>query len=164
MGLYGVFETKDGHIALAGLGDPRWPTFVSLLGLEDVAADPRFLTGDLRKTNRAEVTEAVRPAIRRHTTRELIDMFDGQDIVFAPVQSYVDVLEDEQAAANGYVQRIPHGELGDVRVVGTPITVDGEVLPARGPAPELGQNTELVMSELGYSWEEISRIREAGGI
>jgi len=74
------------------------------------------------------------------------------------------MLASEQARANGYLLELDHPTAGRVLVAGTPVTINGEIPQVASPAPELGQHTEEVMLELGYSWDAIAAMREAGAI
>ncbi len=74
------------------------------------------------------------------------------------------MLVSEQARANGYLLELDHPTAGRVLVAGTPVTMNGEIPQQARPVPELGEHTEEVMLELGYSWEEIVAMREAGAI
>jgi crotonobetainyl-CoA:carnitine CoA-transferase CaiB-like acyl-CoA transferase len=74
------------------------------------------------------------------------------------------LLNNEQARVNGYLQELDHPTAGRVLVSGTPITYNGEVRTESPPAPEMGQHTEEVLLEFGYSWEEIAALREEGAI
>jgi crotonobetainyl-CoA:carnitine CoA-transferase CaiB-like acyl-CoA transferase len=86
------------------------------------------------------------------------------DIACGPVRSYADVANDEQVQANGYITEVEDGAGGTLPMVSTPIGLSETPLAAQGPAPELGQHTELVLLELGYDWDQILALREAGAI
>ncbi len=82
----------------------------------------------------------------------------------APVQDYVDVGNDPQALANGYITTVEHPNLGPLRVVGVPVRLSETPGAVRTPAPELGQHTEEILLELGYDWEQIEGLKLAGVI
>ena len=77
------------------------------------------------------------------------------------MQDYRDILENEQALANGYITEMQHPELGAIRVVGNPVRLSETPLDPTGPPPELGQHSEEILLEAGFSWEEIARLRES---
>jgi crotonobetainyl-CoA:carnitine CoA-transferase CaiB-like acyl-CoA transferase len=73
-------------------------------------------------------------------------------------------MASEQARVNGYVVEVEHEVAGKIVMTGAPISLNGEVRGVAPPAPELGQHTEEVMLEAGYSWEEIARVRDSGAV
>ena len=77
-----------------------------------------------------------------------------------PVQEYRDILNSEQALANGYITEIEHPQIGKVRVVGNPITMSDTPLTTTALPPELGQHSEEILLEAGFSWEDIAAFRE----
>jgi crotonobetainyl-CoA:carnitine CoA-transferase CaiB-like acyl-CoA transferase len=89
----------------------------------------------------------------------------SRDIIVTQVKGLSDLASDPQVIANSYILEKTHEVLGPVKVVGVPITLSetpGEVNPE---APEFGQHTEEVLMELGgYTWDEISTLREKKAI
>jgi formyl-CoA transferase len=108
-----------------------------------------------------EEIEAVLPA---RTTAEWLEDLHAADILATEVVDYRAVLASEQAQANGYIRRMQHPVAGDIAVSGSPISLNGEVPGEAAPPPEHGQQTEEVLLELGYGWDEISRMRDDGAI
>jgi crotonobetainyl-CoA:carnitine CoA-transferase CaiB-like acyl-CoA transferase len=89
-----------------------------------------------------------------------MDLLTGVDILATPVQEYHDILKSEQALANGYITEMNHPQIGKVKVVGNPITLSDTPLTMTNPPPELGQHSEEVLLEAGFSWEDIAAFRE----
>lgn len=162
--IWGIFPTGDGYIALGGLGDQRWPVFCSLIGKAELATDPRFALGNSRMEHKEELIDAVIEALQARPASEWLAAFDANDIITAPVQSYDQILSDPQAWESGYLQKVEHPGLGQVTVVAAPFAIDGAPVRVKGTSPELGQNTEEIMLELDYNWDEITRIRESGAL
>jgi len=80
------------------------------------------------------------------------------------VQDHAEVARDGQAIANAYVQRVERPGGDAVRMVGIGVTIDDEPVPIPHLAPQLGEHTESVLQEFGYSWDEITALRGAGVI
>ena len=97
-------------------------------------------------------------------TKQWLDELTAVDILVTEVADYRMLLNNEQARVNGYLQELDHPTAGRVLVSGTPITYNGEVRTESPPAPEMGQHTEEVLLEFGYSWEEIAALRDEGAI
>jgi crotonobetainyl-CoA:carnitine CoA-transferase CaiB-like acyl-CoA transferase len=159
-GVWGAFQSKDGWICLAGVDDQRWPRFCKVLGIEHVLDDPECsdnVTRNFRGEKMEKVLDEVFPT---KTTAEWMTLLAQADILATPVQEYKDILRSEQALENGYITWMDHPEVGPVKVVGTPITMSETPLSTQTPPPELGQHTEAVLLEVGYTWEEIAHLRE----
>jgi crotonobetainyl-CoA:carnitine CoA-transferase CaiB-like acyl-CoA transferase len=164
-GLWGVFKTADGHIAFGGVGDNRWPGFCKAIGCEELLEDERFRTArDRAITNKDALVALVDERLPTRTTAEWLETFTANDLIVAPVQDYSAILADEQAWANDYLIHLEDPVRGDIKVVGFPVTFSGTPAVNQGPPPELDQHTEAVLSELGYGWEEIARLRDSGAV
>jgi crotonobetainyl-CoA:carnitine CoA-transferase CaiB-like acyl-CoA transferase len=83
---------------------------------------------------------------------------------YAPVHDYEALAGYEQAYANGYLRKLEHPLYGPIAAVGNPVALSETPAIPRDLAPELGQNTEEVLLEAGYSWDDITALREAGAI
>ena len=89
----------------------------------------------------------------------------GGDFIFGIVNSVADLPNDPQVIANEYIVDYEHPAIGKTKVVGVPIRFSQTPGNPRGAAPELGEHTELILTEeLGYSWDEVARLRESGVI
>ena len=91
-----------------------------------------------------------------------VGFWDEHQVIWAPVQDLNEVMNDPQVKANGYLTKLEHPVLGDYETIDTPIRFKSGEVRARGPAPEIGQHTEEVLLENGYSWEQISEFRDQG--
>lgn len=163
---WNVYRAGDGnHFVIGMLLDRRWPEFCAAIGRPDLTNDPRFDAYRKRVVDHAgeliailDETFAGEPA--SHWLRSL----SAAGIFVAPVQDYAAVAADPQVLANGYIQEVSDPRYGAVRMVALPVTVNGEPLPVRGLAPELGAHTEEVLLEAGYTWQELESLREQGVI
>jgi crotonobetainyl-CoA:carnitine CoA-transferase CaiB-like acyl-CoA transferase len=89
----------------------------------------------------------------------------GGDFIFSIVNAVDDLAEDPQVLANGYVTTFPHPTFGPTQVVGVPVRLSETPGSLRHPAPEFGQHTEEVLTDvLGYSWDDVARLRAADAI
>ena len=98
---------------------------------------------------------------RQETTAYWMERFVEQDIIGAPVHTYADMVADPQAWVNGYLVELPHPVYGTVKVTASPIQFGRPPTVPQGAPPELGQHTEQYLLELGYTWEDIARSRDA---
>jgi crotonobetainyl-CoA:carnitine CoA-transferase CaiB-like acyl-CoA transferase len=155
-----LFRTEDGWIFVMCMTDKFWQSLVDRLGRTDLAADPRFATPDARRRNRDELTRVLDDEFLRATTRQWLDRLQGV-LPAAPVNDLPQALDNPYAQSIGMVRSLPHPSRADFRVLANPIKLGGERLPAR-PAPGLGQHTDELLREVGYSAAEITALRERG--
>ena len=144
--------------------DRYWPRFCEALDLLSVKDDPRFSSLAPRSQHSAELIPLIDAAIARHTRDEWGEILDRYDLVWAPVQDVDEVIADPQVLANDYFAEIDHPSLGRFRTIDTPVRFGESRVGVRGPAPELGQHTEEILLEQGWTWEDITRLRESGAI
>jgi crotonobetainyl-CoA:carnitine CoA-transferase CaiB-like acyl-CoA transferase len=164
--LQNPYMTKDGrwiHVNMPA-SDRYWPDFCTAFELEAIRDDPRFQAMAERQAHSAELVPLIDAAMARRTRDEWKEVLDRHGLVWAPVQSVDEVVVDPQVRENGYVVEIEHPSLGRFETIATPVRFSNSRVEARGPAPEVGQHTEEVLLERGYSWEEITSLRESGAI
>ena len=163
-GLYGVYGTADGHLALLGVGDEEWTPFLEALELTEIESDPRFLDAKSRVMHAEELREVVQTRLRERDTADWATRLAAANVRFAPVQDYRMIAVDEQASVMGYVRRFEGENGASVQAVGNPIRMSETPVSPAARAPELGEHTEEVLLEAGYDWAGIEALRESGAI
>ena len=125
--------------------------------------DERFSTMMARAQNTVECVEALDQAFAKRTRDEWMQRLrDGGDFIFGVVSSVDELPDDEQVVANDYITEFDHPSFGTIRQIAVPVQLSETPGGVRLPAPEHGQHTEEILTELlGYSWEEIAALREA---
>lgn len=149
--------------------DRHFPKLCAALGRDDLLADERFNNARGRRKNTELVITTLDAEFAAHTRDELVERFDREDVWWAPVHTPADVLDDPQAIAAGAFVDVPAGAAGPAhRAVATPIAfrdLDGaDAVPAPRGVPALGEHTDSVLAEAGYSDGEIAALRTAGTI
>jgi CoA:oxalate CoA-transferase len=158
-GVVGAFRTKDGHVAMIGVDDGRWPRFCEIMGIQHLQNDPEC--DNVNRTFHGDKIEKVLDGIfPQKTTAEWLKLLNDADILVTEVANYQQVLASDQARINGYLREMEHPVAGKITVTGCPVTLNGEVTHTSAPPPEHGQNSEEILLEIGYSWEEIAALRE----
>jgi len=159
------YRTKDGRWLFLNMlqADRFWPDLCRRLGRPDLVADPRFADGRARFEHRAECVRELDAVFAARTLAEWRDALADAEGVWAPMQSARELPDDPQAIANGYLAEVEGGDGTRFTLVASPVQFD-ERSPALRPAPDLGQHTEEVLLELGVSWEDLARCKDAGAI
>lgn len=155
-GVYGVFPTSDGWLAVVGVMASARERFYTVIGRPELHR--RFPQNLYWETEKAELYPILEEVFASRTTAEWLRVLTEADLRCAPVNGYADVVADQGVWANEYLVR-PDGATvavaPPVRFSETPAHVDAV-------APELGQHTEEILLELGYDWDDIIRLKDAG--
>ena len=163
---WNVYRCKDDRwLALAVLDMPRhWHPVCDVLELDGVSEDPRFQTDEDRLgPHRVELIHILQEAFAKKPRDEWTEKLNATDILWAPVQTYEEALSDPQTVANDYVAEIEHPNVGPIKMLGLPIKLSENPGKVRSPAPELGQHTEEILTEiLDYSWDDVTAMRKKG--
>ena len=163
--LWNHYRCGDGQwLALSMLQPDRyWARFCAVLEIPEAATDARFQTMLDRMMNCTDCIALLDEVFARRPRAEWIRrLAEGGDFIFSIVNSVDDLPDDPQMLANEYVTSFEHPAFGPTRVMGVPVRMSATPGALRLPAPELGQHTEEVLVDLlGYTWDDIARLREA---
>lgn len=161
----GSFPTKDGWIAVTLVTEEQWRRICAAIGLETLAADPRFATFADRRVNIATLMPLLDARFRERTTAKWIEVLKPADVLSSPVNDYGGWLTDAQVKATDAAPRVVLQGPG-APVGGSP--VDMPRTPGRtvfdAPAPQLGQHSREVLAELGFSNDEIAALIAQGAV
>lgn len=158
------YRTKDDRWLMLSFlqSDKYWSEFCERIERPDLRDDPRFSDHLARGENSAELVVELDTTFGAHTLAEWGTKLDGIRGPWAPMASPMDVHQDRQALANGYLPEQTDRDGNQYKLVAPPVQFNSEAATPSGPAPEAGQQTEEVLLELGYSWEEIEAGKESG--
>jgi len=160
-GIYGLFRTADGWIAIVGVAGPARDLFYETIGRPDLIE--RFNTLLYFQDDKAELLPILESVFVTKTTAEWCDLLGAAGLRFAPVRNHAEVASDPGVRANGYIAPAIAPE-GSVDVVTTPVRFSDSSSSHTAHVPELGQHTEEVLLETGFSWDEIADLSAAGAI
>jgi crotonobetainyl-CoA:carnitine CoA-transferase CaiB-like acyl-CoA transferase len=155
-----LLRTSDGWIFVMCMTEKFWQALLGKLGRVDLASDVRFATPDARRRNRDELTEVLDTEFVRGTTQQWLERLQGL-LPAAPVYDLAQALDNPYAGTIGMVRTLPHPARPDFRVLANPIKLGGLRLPSKR-APGLGEHTDYLLREAGYSDAEIAALRERG--
>jgi len=165
--LINAYAAGDGRrFWLLGLQANRhWPDILRAIEREEWAADPRFDSIEHRWQYSAELVSELQAVFATKSMAEWGDIFDRENVWWAPVQHVHEVIHDPQARAAGAFVAVPSADGGDaVEMVASPVDFTGTPMQARSMPPEFGQHTEEVLLELGYDWDRIIELKDCGAI
>jgi crotonobetainyl-CoA:carnitine CoA-transferase CaiB-like acyl-CoA transferase len=160
---YQVFSTADKDVVIAVGSDRHWRQFCEVLGLgPEVRDDPRYSSNPARLKHRAEVVGLVQARLRELPSAELLPRLRAAEIPCGPINSVPEALADDHYLARGNVVELAHPTAGPVRSLGNPVRLADSPPSYRLPPPRLGEHTDALLSELGYTPEAIAALRAAG--
>ena len=157
---YRNFRCRDGQwVFIAGANDRLWRRLAGAIGLETMADDPRFATNLERVKHRQEVDRAVEAAIARFDCPDLLRRLAAVEVPAAPVNTVDRLLGEPQTLSRPAMRRMEHPKLGDIPVIGMPLSFSAIDPAVRRHAPARGEHTDEVLAECGYSPREIAGLR-----
>lgn len=164
--IYNTYQTKDGKwLQFVMLQTDRyWPDLCKVLEREDLAQDPRFDTHEKRCDNSELIISILDKVLATKTLDEWTSRLNQYDLPWDREVMISEVLADPQVRENDYVVKLDHPAHGEIKLVSTPIHLSKTPLKPRFRAPEYAEHTEEILLEAGYSWDDISRLKEKGVI
>lgn len=159
--LANLYKCQDGKwIYLAMMQSDRyWSDFCRVVGLDE--HDPRFVDSEARRQNHKAligILDKIFSTKPRDMWTKILE--ESGDFVFGPVQTFSEMVNDPQVLENEYVMDFNHPSFGRTKVVGFPSKFSKTPASIRMPSPEHGQHTEEVLLEIGYTWDEIGRLKD----
>ena len=142
------FETSDGWITIDAGFNQHFTQFCRLLGLEQLAEDPRFKERPARAKHREPLLARISAEVRKHSTASLLQLLDANGIPCGPVNDVLAAVTNPQSIEYQSMRSVPFLD-AEVPVLATPIWFDGSVGHPLNPPPLLGQHTRDVLRELG---------------
>jgi len=151
-----LFRTQDGWIFIMAQTQRFWELLCAKLGRPDLSSNPSFIDMPARKKNRDQLTEILDQEFGRRSTAGWLEVLRGT-VPCGPVYDMRQALENPYFLERGGVQALDHPQRAGLKLVASPIRT-GETPPAR-PAPALGEHTEELLSELGFTSNQISNLK-----
>jgi crotonobetainyl-CoA:carnitine CoA-transferase CaiB-like acyl-CoA transferase len=148
--LSGALPCKNGHWVISQINRPgRWPKFLDWVKDPELASDPSLAQEEIQHKRRDFILDRLRAWAERYTNTELVEEAQRRHFPASPVSTPLDLVEDPQLIARGFLQAIDHPEFGRIKfpegaiasLLGTQLT----------PAPRLGEHNAEILTELGYS-------------
>ncbi len=162
MGLDLVFQTLDGYITAAAVSDSEWAGLCRALRRDELITDPKYKTPADRSRNQTERRQMITDELAKWKSDEILNRLKGEDVPCAPILDRWSVLEDEQVQENEVIEIHDDPILGQVRQPRPAARFDRTPAKVAALAPFLGADNSEILSEAGYSIEDIGRLERDG--
>ena len=159
---YQVFPTRDGHIVIATGNDRQWRDTCAILGLEDLAFDPRYVHNAGRVAARAELVPMLEERTRTFDRDDLLEKLEAAKVPAGPINTVAQVFDDRQVIARGMRLDLAEPSGGTVPAIRNPIVLSDTPLTYEAASPKLGADTDVILADLGCDEAKIARLAAEG--
>jgi crotonobetainyl-CoA:carnitine CoA-transferase CaiB-like acyl-CoA transferase len=160
----GVFKTADGHLNIASTGQKIWERFCKALDAEDMLANPAYATGASRSKNRDALNDEINRHTGKRTSADWVAVFNKAGVPCGPIYSIDQVFADPQVQHLGIAQDVKKKDKSVMKLVGQPIKLSRTPSRLVAPPPALGEHTDAVLKEFGFTPKEIAALHKANAI
>ncbi len=140
--------------------DRYWPNFCRAVEREDLVEDPRFNSHNRRTENSGALVAILEQVLNTRPLEEWGERFDRNHVAWGPANTPDEVIKDPQMEAAHYIIEVDHPIHGRLREIAAPFQHGGESFIPRKAAPEFGDSTEEILLELGWTWDDIARLKD----
>ena len=160
----GVVRTADGYINIGVGGQGQWKSFCIAIGRADLAGCADYATAELRYRNRPKLNAELAAIFAEKASAAWLEILESNSVPAGPIYKMDAVFDDPQVQHLGMVAPVHHPVRGDINVVGQPIDLSRTPAEIRTALPEIGAHTDEVLTEIGCSAQEISKLRQEKAI
>ena len=161
---YQAMRAKDDYFVFGANNDRLWRQLCELLGRPELLTDPRFRTIVDRLANRDVLAAELETSFVEKTAEEWVEELLAKGIPAGPIYDYQQALGSDHAAHRGTVMEIDHPIEGRIRSIGFPIKLSETKQSVRRHPPLLGEHTDEILQELGFSAGDVAQMRAAGEV
>ena len=162
---YNVYECADGHIAIICVNEGHWTNLLDVIGRQELADDPRFATQAVRAKHEDDVDAALAPWLRERSKYDIAATLKENRIPAAPVRDLLEVTADVHMHERGMLHDVDHPEMGKVVLPSSPLRFAGGAPPVLQLEPDIGEHTDIILSDwLGMNEMAIVALEAEGVI
>jgi crotonobetainyl-CoA:carnitine CoA-transferase CaiB-like acyl-CoA transferase len=152
---YQAFETQDGYVLIAVTTDDMWKNLCQTLKLDHLYSNPKYSTLDGRVKSRPELAAEVNRVTKKFKSKDLETLLVEGNVPCGRLMNIDEIIRDPHVQFRNIMADVDHPSGGKIKIIRTPIFVSGKPPEVRVRAPLIGEHTADILSELGYSQEEI---------
>ena len=158
---YQAYETADGYVVVGCSADSFWPRLCDALDRPDLLADERFEVNEKRVRNREALDEALGAEFAAMSTEAAVETLTAHDVPASHVRDMAELFDDPQIEARNMRVTVDHPTAGEVEMPGSPMKFSRTPTTVRRHPPILGEHTEDVLGEYGYTDADLARLADA---
>jgi formyl-CoA transferase len=160
----GAFKTRDGYINIATTGGKMWERFCRTLGAGGLSQSPDYRTADARLKNRDALNAEIETHLKDRTSAEWVEHFNEAGVPCGPIYAIDEVFADPQVRHLGIAQSVAGTGKHALRLVGQPVSLSRTPSRLKAPPPKLGEHTDAVLKEFGFSARQIAALHKAKAV
>ena len=160
----GVFKTSDGYINIATAGQKIWERFCHALDAPELIARPEYASGANRSKNRDALNAEINLRTAKRPSIDWVERFNKAGVPSGPIYAIDQMFEDAQVKHVGMAQPVKTKDKKALTLVGQPVSLSRTPSKLVAPPPGLGQHTDAVLKEFGFSAKQIAALRQANAI
>lgn len=159
---YQAFATADGYVMVGGANQANWERLCGAIGREDLLQNENFASNSLRVQNVTLLAETLQETLSLQSTSHWLEVLGQSGVPCGPINDMADVYSDPHVVAREMMVELEHPLAGTTRNIGVPIKLSATPASVRTPSPTLGQHTDTVLADHGYTPDDISGLKERG--
>lgn len=161
---YDVYECADGWFAIGSASDGAWPEFCEDIGMPELISDPDFASNESRLENLDKLTAKVSPFFAGKTREELQKHFRCHKLSASPVYTVAETMQQRHIKARNMLIKVDDPNIGTYESFGIPIKFEKTPGEIYSPSPLIGQHTEKILDEFGFTKDKIRNLLDEGVI
>jgi formyl-CoA transferase len=159
-----AFKTRDGYINIATTGGKMWERFCQALGAQALLEQPDYRTAEARLKNRDALNAEIETYLQSRSSAEWVEHFNKAGVPCGPIYSIDKVFADPQVKHLKIAQKVDGKGKRKLTLVGQPVSLSRTPSHLAAPPPKLGEHTDAVLKEFGFSKQEIKALHKAGAV